>query len=81
MFAEVKCRHVPAAPGRDVVDHRPLAALGHRQRARLRRAATAWLADSRDPGLRADLIRFDAIGVSVDARDRLLAVEHVQGAW
>jgi putative endonuclease len=60
-------------------DPQPLAALSVRQRLRLRRLATAWLADSCSPSARE--IRFDAIGVVVDLNDRLLRLEHIEGAW
>jgi putative endonuclease len=57
----------------------PLAWLRHRQRARLRRLAAAWLADEEHPTARA--IRFDAIGVVVDGKDRLLRLDHIEAAW
>jgi putative endonuclease len=58
----------------------PLEGLRHRQRMRLRRLATAWLQDH-SPTPRARELRFDAIGVLVDEHDRLLRLDHVEGAW
>ncbi len=59
----------------------PLAWLRPRQRARLRRLASAWLADARHERPHAAAIRFDAIGVVLDRGDRLLTLEHLEGAW
>lgn len=50
-----------------------------RQRARLRRCALAWLA-GRPRGGWAEL-RFDAIGVLLGPDGRLLALDHLRGAW
>jgi putative endonuclease len=86
VFAEVKTRCARARSGR-LPDHlEPLASLRPRQRMRLRRLAVAWLsaAPSRDGALsrpRARTIRFDAIGVLLDRDERLLRLEHLEGAW
>ena len=48
---------------------------------RLRRLAVAWLSEQRDDRPTAREIRFDAIGVTVDARDRLLRLDHLEAAW
>jgi putative endonuclease len=55
--------------------------LGPRQRSRLRAAAVAWLCDRGRPHPRAALIRFDAVGVTVDGSGRLLRLEHLEAAW
>ena len=48
----------------------------------MRRLAAAWLREPAQRGLPwVGALRFDAIGVTVDARDRLLALEHLEGAW
>jgi putative endonuclease len=75
VFAEVKtARARRGAPGV------PLERLGVAQRMRLRRAAVRWLAESpARPAARA--IRFDAIGVLIDGRGRLVGLEHLEGAW
>jgi putative endonuclease len=80
-FAEVKTRRVNAATAARGSDRRPLAWLGGRQRARLRRLAVAWLSDERLLRPSARTIRFDAIGVTVDGAGTLLGIDHVEGAW
>jgi putative endonuclease len=42
--------------------------------------AAAWLAETADRPHAAEL-RFDAIGVVVDARGRLVALDHLEGAF
>ncbi len=59
----------------------PLESLGPLQRNRLRRVAAAWLSESGTGGRRPRVIRFDAIGVTVDGRGRLLRLDHLEGAW
>ncbi len=76
---EVKTRRVGARARRIRPDQQPLAWLRPRQRARLRRLAVAWLAGEDRPAART--IRFDAIGVVVDGENRLLSLEHLEGAW
>ena len=77
VFVEVKtlcernARHAPE----------PLAGLRSKQRARLRRLAVAWLADCGGRRPRAAAIRFDAVGVSVDRRGRLMRLDHIEAAW
>ena len=57
----------------------PLDGLRFAQRHRIRRLASAWLASG--PRVRAQEIRFDAIGVTVDRTGALLALEHIEAAW
>jgi putative endonuclease len=82
VFVEVKtCRasaraRPPASTGRV-----PLERLRPRQRARLRRLAAAWLGERRADRPAAREIRFDAVGVTVDGRDRLLRLDHLEAAW
>jgi putative endonuclease len=81
VFVEVKTRRVSAARRVIREEQAPLLGLGAAQRARLRRLAAAWL---RDPGMRTGApgaIRFDAIGVLIDTRDRVRRVDHVENAW
>lgn len=82
VFVEVKTRRSAGNPrsSRGPEEH-PLAALRPRQRARLRRLAAAWLYDETHVRPTAHTIRFDAIGVTVDARDALVRLDHVEGAW
>jgi putative endonuclease len=82
VFGEVKTRRLVGSPRRRTSpDEQPLAGLRPRQRARLRRLAAAWLYDEARVRPTAHTIRFDAIGVCVDARDNLVSLDHVEGAW
>jgi putative endonuclease len=82
VFGEVKTRRILGSPRRRFgPDEQPLAGLRPRQRARLRRLAAAWLHDETHTRPMAHTIRFDAIGVTVDARDHLVSLDHVEGAW
>jgi putative endonuclease len=82
MFVEVKTlqlRRVFAVPPQRHPD--PLESLHPRQRARLRRLAAAWLSQTRGARPYAEAIRFDAIGVLLDPRGRLLYLEQLEAAW
>jgi putative endonuclease len=80
-FVEVKTRRAGFG-GRPIrPDQEPLPWLRPRQRARLRRLASAWLSDERNARPTARTIRFDAVGVIVDERGQLLRLDHVEGAW
>jgi len=79
VFAEVKTARAATGAGR--VEAVPLDWLRPRQRMRIRRLARAWLSDPERVRPRAAELRFDAVGVVVDARGRLLALEHLQDAW
>lgn len=57
----------------------PLEWLSASQLARYRRVAQAWLDDPRHATPTAQRIRFDAIGVLLDARGSLIALEHLEG--
>ncbi len=81
VFAEVKTRRIDAAQRSAREDQLPLSGLGARQRARLRRLAGAWLAENRPAPPAPRTVRFDAIGVVLDTRGRVRALEHVEGAW
>jgi putative endonuclease len=59
----------------------PLERLGAGQRHRLRGLALAWLRDRSTQHPPAETIRFDAIGVVIDADGGLLVLEHVENAW
>lgn len=74
VFVEVKTRRAGHA------DAEVFAALHPRKRAQVRRMAVAYLAEvTGRPRGRA--IRFDAIGVVIDARGRLLRLDHLEGAF
>jgi len=81
VFAEVKTRRASGRGRGPRPDQQPLLWLRPRQRVRLRRLATAWLADEKHIRPTAHTIRFDAIGVTLDSRDRLLTLDHLEGAW
>jgi putative endonuclease len=80
-FVEVKTRRAGYAGQPIRPDQEPLPWLRPRQRARLRRLARAWLADERHARPSVRTIRFDAVGVIVDARGRLLRLDHLESAW
>lgn len=82
IFVEVKTRRISGSPRKGGgPEEQPLAGLRWRQRTRLRRLATAWLHDETHVRPAAHTIRFDAIGVTVDAKDALVRLDHVEGAW
>jgi putative endonuclease len=74
VFVEVKTRRASGG-GRG-----PWEALHERKRAQVRRMAAAWLAEARDRPRSAEL-RFDAIGVVIDARGRLVRLDHLEDAF
>jgi putative endonuclease len=74
VIVEVKTRIAPSA------NRSPLESVHESKQAQVRRIAAAWLAETPDRPRREDL-RFDAIGVTVDAAGRLLALDHVEGAF
>ena len=73
VFAEVKSRR-SSRPGR------PWENLHPAKRAQVRRMAAAFLAEV-DDRPRAQELRFDAVGVTIDARGNLVALEHLEGAF
>jgi putative endonuclease len=72
-FCEVKTR-------RTADGARPFEALHARKQAQVRHMALRWLSE-RGGRRFAPLLRFDAIGVTVDASGRLVALEHLEGAF
>jgi putative endonuclease len=81
VFVEIKTRRVSARARPPRPDQQPLLWLRPRQRLRIRKLATAWLADQKQIRPTAHTIRFDAIGVLIDSQNRLLRLDHVEGAW
>jgi putative endonuclease len=59
----------------------PFASIGARKQRQVRAIAREWLAQGLLEGPRPPEIRFDAIGISFDARGRLLALEHLEAAF
>ena len=72
VFCEVKTRRLGTSG--------PFDGLRATQCRRLRRMAAAWLHEH-DDRPRTPELRFDAIGVTIDARGRLVALEHLEGAF
>ena len=72
-FCEVKTRR--ASAGRT-----PLESVRERKRSRVRKMAGSWLIERTERPY-AENLRFDAIGVTVDATGRLLSLEHLEGAF
>jgi putative endonuclease len=81
VFVEVKTRKVNSQRRGIRPDQQPLLWLRPRQRERLRRLAAAWLREEKHIRPTAHTIRFDAIGVILDTRDRLISLDHIEGAW
>jgi putative endonuclease len=76
VFLEVKAGREGAAAGPE----RPVLSVGPRKQRRIRRLATAWMAECRDGPPYAE-IRFDVTGVSFDRAGSLTEVEHIPGAF
>ena len=83
VFCEVKTRivrDVPRPPG-TANPLGPFASIGSRKQRQVRAMAREWLAQGLLDGARPPEIRFDAIGISLDARGRLLSLEHLEAAF
>jgi putative endonuclease len=81
VFVEVKTTRLARAGGGAAGTAEPLARLAPRQRAALRRLATAWLFEHAGSRPHARTLRFDAIGVVLDTRGELVRLDHVEDAW
>ncbi len=77
VFCEVKTRIAGGRSG----PAGPLEAIGHVKQRRLRVLAREWLSERRGARPAAESLRFDAIGVTMDAHGRLVALEHVEAAF
>jgi putative endonuclease len=77
IFVEVKTRQLDTSGTR--MWRSPLEWLSTSQLARYRPVAQAWLDDSRHASLSAQSMRFDAIGVLLDARGAVVELRHVEG--
>jgi putative endonuclease len=73
-FCEVKTRQAGGRAGG------PFDAVGRDKQTRVRKMAGSWLMERRDRPY-AEVIRFDAIGVIVNAGGRLVSLEHLEGAF
>lgn len=76
VFVEVKAGSAGAAHGPE----RPVLAVNRRKQLRVRRLATAWMAERRDLPRYGD-IRFDAVGVSFDRVGVVVDYEHIEAAF
>jgi putative endonuclease len=76
VFVEVKAGRENSAFGPE----RPILGVDRRKQQRVRRLATAWIAENRG-GIRYDGIRFDAIGVTFDRNGQVIELEHLVGAF
>jgi putative endonuclease len=74
VFVEVKTRRA-SGTGRG-----PWEALHARKQAQVRRMAAAYLAEVRERP-RATELRFDAVGVVIDAHGRLVRLDHLEAAF
>jgi putative endonuclease len=74
VFVEVKTRRA-SGPGRG-----PWEALDERKRRQVRRIAAAFLLEVSTRPHSAEL-RFDAIGIVIDARGRLVRLDHLEAAF
>jgi putative endonuclease len=70
-FVEVKTRCSGAG--------HPLDSIGVPKQRRVRRMAREWLLTARRSG--APELRFDAVGVTLDARGELVVLDHLEGAF
>ena len=77
VFVEVKALRASSVAGPE----RPAMAVGHRKRHKLRSLALAWLRDHDGSVPPHDTLRFDVVGVRVDARGRAVDWEHLRGAF
>jgi putative endonuclease len=73
-FCEVKSRRTGGPAGS------ALEAVSSAKQAQVRRMAGRWLVERRQRPY-AEVLRFDAIGLTFDGGDRLISLEHVEGAF
>ena len=81
VFAEVKSTRAGSSSDPAAGSGGPLARLGARQQARIRRLVAAWFRDPANPRPHARELRLDAIGVIVDATGALVRLDHLENAW
>ena len=77
VFVEVKALSAGATAGPE----RPVLAVGWRKQRKLRSLAIAWLHDHDGFVPSHDALRFDVVGVRIDAAGRAVDWEHVRGAF
>ncbi|MBA2240817.1 MAG: YraN family protein [Solirubrobacterales bacterium] len=77
VFVEVKTRAAASWTGPDS----PIAAVGPRKQAKLRSLAVAWLGQRAGVVPRNRGLRFDVVGLRLDANGRQTEYEHVRAAF
>jgi putative endonuclease len=81
VFCEVKTRVARAGPPQRGSELGPFAAIGPRKQRKLRLVAREWLAQCGDDAPWRPELRFDAVGIELDERGRLLRIDHLEGAF
>ena len=77
VFVEVKARRAGSLAGPET----PATAVVARKQAKLRSLAAAWLRDRGHDVPRHRGLRFDVVGILLDARGRALEYEHLRAAF
>lgn len=77
VFVEVKARRAGSVGGPET----PAMAVGARKRAKLRGLAAAWLRDRGYAVPRHRELRFDVVGLRLDARGEAVEYEHLRAAF
>ena len=77
VFVEVKALRAASVSGPE----RPAIAVGHRKRHKLRSLALAWLRDHDGSVPPHGSLRFDVVGVRIDATGRIAEWEHLRAAF
>ena len=81
VFCEVKTRIAPRGPREHPNELGPFAAIGQLKQRRLRLLAREWLAQRGTAAPRPPELRFDAVGIELDAGGRLVRLDHLEGAF
>lgn len=77
VFVEVKARSTDSTAGPE----RPALAVGSRKQAKIRSLASAWLRERGYDVPPHRELRFDVVGVRLDARGRVTEYEHIEAAF
>jgi putative endonuclease len=77
VFVEVKALRTTSRAGPE----RPAMAVGHRKRHKLRSLALAWLREHNGSVPPHDTLRFDVVGLRLDAGGRVTEWEHLRAAF
>ena len=77
VFVEVKARSSSSDRGPEI----PALAVGPRKQAKIRSLAAAWLREQGYAVPRHRELRFDVVGLRIDAHDAVTEYEHLEGAF